>query len=862
MPPNNSGYNTNGSFKSSDFPNEIRSAVKKGINPQTRRRGLEYLAGIKYGKQVEMPPKQAPKFKLGNFAGSALAELNAANAVAAAKTQRNKKRAAILQSAKNRGKLASKDPKFLGLPVVNFSNNAGNAEIFAESSAENLGNKQNGMAANAELNNLLGGLPLAKTPGQVAKPVATGLLPAATGSLPAATGSLPPGTTVRNSGFGTKYSINFEPSSNATLSAFGTGGKASNINTGGINKSTNLMGPSAFAPSENNFGNAGGNTQAAATARLAKARANNPNYALTNAELNARRVGNTMMAAANTNYSGGFKKSNAAKVNNFEPSSNALLPGYGTGGKASNINTGGIALNTNLQGPAPAPAESNFANAGTNTQEAVAARVQAMKNATAGTNTPFAPSGASLGDLNDADLIVDVVFSDVKSIPRGGKIGVNLTRKDGSKFLGLPSMGLSMPGMPGMPSMPKFSMPRFSGPKIDLSWLKLPNFGHFKLPETDILGMLGRFLAALPLPTREQIVAALKKGGKFIGIALLSPLLLAAWLYEHGFNLNIKLDGLTGGLISLEDFFLGGNQPAVKEIGRKLKIATDIAKRVVTNTIAEQELLQRQVNQKTRTEESVKQQILASLDSQIANIKTTLANLSADIKQVTVDPEYDNLIEEIDFTGYKAKASNSANVVLMAELNMLLDSIQKAYEGMAEGDEATVAKKNVEKFKQIRKNFDDMLALPQKIRDEVAKTAAPGVGAKLKELGRDARSRTAKLGYNVGQFFSRGATRVASMFGRGQKFSNANRTLKNAAAARNNVQLMNNPIGAGEKKPSFFNRLKGFGSRAAGFFSRKKSPNVSAANRGLNAYKNPLLKAKYPAAAAAAYTRKNRRYNH
>jgi hypothetical protein len=387
--------------------------------------------------------------------------------------------------------------------------------------------------------------------------------------------------------------------------------------------------------------------------------------------------------------------------------------------------------------------------------------------------------------------------------------------------------------------------------------------------------MLGKFLAALPTITREQIVAALKKGGKFIGIVLISPLLLAAWLYDHGFNLNIKLDGLTGGLISLEDFFLGGNQPAVKEIGRKLKMATDIAKRVVTNTIAEQEFLQKQINDKTRTAESVKQQILSSLDSQIANIKTTLANLSADIKQVTVEPEYDNLIDEIDFEGYKGNNTKSANANLMAELNMLLDSIQKAYEGMAMGEEATVAQKNVEKFKQIRKNFDDMLALPQKIRDEVAKTAATGVGAKLKELGRDARSRTAKLGYNVGQFFSRGATRVASMFGRGTNFTNANSTRK-AAVAFNRRFPYTNPIGAGEKKPSFFNRLKGFGSRAAGFFSRKKRQNVAAANRGVNAFKAPGLlasmqpgakaaamkAAKYPAAAAAAYTRKNRRYNH
>ena len=854
------GYNSNKTNNSAQFPDDLREQVKKGIGRGTRGRGLRYLAAIKHSQQVEMPPKHAPKFKLGNFAGNALAELNAANARPV--TQRNAKRAAILQKAKNRGK----NPAYAGIPYELNSNKSKTRRNGANQtppsgslkkelvSAENLPIKQNEMA-NDNLNALLGGLPVkgAAKPANkaAAKPV----------NKPA-NASLPPGTTVQSSGFGPKYSTNFEPSSNATLSAFGTGGKASNINTGGIELNTNLQGPAAFASSNSNFSNAGGNTQAAAAARAAEMKMTGTrtgaNWGRTNAQLNAARIGNTMMAAANTNYSGGFKASNAAAVSNFEPSSNALLPGYGTGGKASNINTGGIALNTNLQGPLRlAPQESNFANAGTNTQAAAAARVQAMKNATAGTNTPFAPSGPSLGDLNDADLIVDVVFSDVNAIPRGGKIGVNLTKKDGSKFLGLPSMSVSLPGMP---SMPKFSMPRFSGPKIDLSWLVLPSFGHFKLPETDIKGMLGKFLAALPSISREQILAALKKGGKFIGLALLSPLLLAAWLYDHGFNLNIKLDGLTGGLISLEDWFLGGNQPAVKEIGRKLKMATDIAKRVVTNTIAEQEFLQKQINDKTRTAESVKQQILASLDSQIANIKSTLANLSADIKQVTVDPEYDNLIDEIDFEGYKGNNSKSANANLMAELNLLLDSIQKAYEGMAEGDEATVAKANVEKFKQIRKNFDDMLSLPQKMRDQLKDAPASAVGAKLKELGRDARSRTAKLGYNVGQFFSRGASRVASMFGRGQKFTSANQTRKNAVAPRNNVQMMNNPIGAGNqtKKPSLWNRVKGFGSKAAGFFSRKKSPNVSAASRGLNAYKSSAIK--YPGAAAAARTRKLRRY--
>ena len=732
------GYNTNNTNNSTQFSDAIRAGVKKtGVSRITRARSLRYLAGIKHGQEVEMPPKKAPEFQLRNFAGNALAELEAANARPL--TQRNAKRAALLQKARNKGK----NPAYAGIPYElnsnksktrrNGPNETPPSGTFKVTPAENLTIKQNGMSGNNNLNEVLNGLPLkgaAKPPGNAVLPPGNAVLPPASPVLPPAKANNKPKTVLGpTSPVGANYSGYVEPSE-------------------------------------------------------------------------------FLASGAGYNYSKGRES-----ANNFEPSSNALLPGYGTGGRASNINTGGIALSTNLQGPlALAPSEANFANAGTNTQANAAARVQAERNETAGTNNPLYKTGASLGDLNDADLIVDVVFSDVNSIPRGGKIGVNLTKKDGSKFLGLPSMSLGMPGMPGMP---KFSMPRFSGPKIDLSWLKLPSFPHFKLPETDILGMLGKFLAALPVPTREQIIAALKQGGKYIGLALISPLLLAAWLYDHGFNLNIKLDGLTGGLISLEDFFLGGNQPAVKEIGRKLKMATDIAKRVVTNTIAEQELLQRQVNQKTRTEESVKQQILASLDSQIANIKTTLANLSADIKQVTVDPEYDSLIDDIDFTGYKAKATNSANTVLMAELNMLLDSIQKAYEGMAQGEEATVAQKNVEKFKQIRKNFDDMINLPKKIRDEIAKTAAPGVGAKLKELGRDARSRTAKLGYNIAQGFKTARQTIGGLFGTGQKITNKNKN-KIAAAA----------MGAnGQPKKTWRNKLGNYWTKTKKFFTRSKNGN-------------------------------------
>ncbi|NDH66785.1 MAG: hypothetical protein EBY22_02540 [Gammaproteobacteria bacterium] len=826
MPPNNTGYNTNSSFKSNEFPNEIRSAVKKGINPKTRRRGIEYLAGIKHGKQVEMPP-QAPKFHLGNFAGSAIAELNASNAAAAANKERKTRRAAILQAAKNRGKKAAQDPKFLALPVVNFSNDATNAEIFGESPAENLGNKQNRMAANAELNNLLGGLPLANAPGAGAN--------AAAAKPAGGKRKLEKWVTNDNA----KETYYYDPETKESMWNLPSG----NVNV--VNGNANVA-PAPLSPVPQNNTASNNTGTGSVVGKNIKQQINLK--AAAKGQAGVTNVGGESIFANNP-YNLNFKNRKANNNNNNNTKTGSSKEGLIFGGNIQKQ----LPLNAALGGQARATNVGGTSIFNTNATAAPAALVGNAPGEVISTNSTFIEGKSVVPDfqvkIRNGSIVakngeVTVVATSLEKMPAG---------------FGLGSGGM---GMPGMPSMPKFSMPRFSGPKIDLSWLKLPNFGHFKLPETDIKGMLGKFLAALPTISREKIIAALKKGGEYIGLVLISPLLLAAWLYEHGFNLNIKLDGLTGGLISLEDWFLGGNQPAVKEIGRKLKMATDIAKRVVTNTIAEQEFLQKQINDKTRTAESVKQQILASLDSQIANIKTTLANLSADIKQVTVDPEYDNLIDEIDFEGYKGNSTKSANENLMAELNMLLDSIQKAYEGMAMGEEATVAQKNVEKFKQIRKNFDDMLALPQKIRDEIAKTAAPGVGAKLKELGRDARSRTAKLGYNVGQFFSRGATRVASMFGRGKNFTNANRTRKNAYT-RNNVKMMNNPIGAGEKKPSFWNRVKGFGSKAASFLTRKKSPNVSPANRGLNAFKSPALRAAMrPGAAAAAYTRKNRRYNH
>jgi len=832
------GDNNAGSVNSTQFPDNVRTGMIKGAGRGTRGRGLRYLSAAR--------GQHAPPLHLSNFSGAAIQQLNAANA-ARPKTQRLAKmnRKARLQAAKNKGR----DPLVLSslatIPEGQLNNNAeqtpgpNETPLPKTKPAENLGNKQNGMS-NTNLNALLNGLPRAGAGGPAvgaAGPAGPAVVPAASPATPT---GLPPGTTVQTSGFGPKYSMNFEPSSNATLSAFGTGGKASNINTGGINKNTNLLGPSAFAPANSNFSNAGGNTQAAAAARLANMKTKNPNYARTNAQLNAARVSATMAEGVNANYSGGFKKGNAAKVNNFEPSSNALLPGYGTGGKASNINKGGIALNTNLQGPlALAPSEANFANAGGNTKEAAAARVQAMKNASAGTNTPYAPSGPSLGDLNNADLIVDVVFSDVNAIPRGGKIGVNLTKKDGSKFLGLPSMGL---GMPSMPSMPR--MPSFAGPKMDLSFLKLPKFPKIVIPETHVLETLAGLLAYLP--SGATIIAALKKGGKFLGTVFMAPLVFAAWLYEHGFAFP-KLDSMTGGLIDLSDWFSAGKTPAVKAIGVKLKLATEIAKRVITNTIAEQELLQRQVNQRTRTQDSVKAQILHSLDGQIENIKTTFKDLTEETLDIFNDPDYLDILADMNL---EDTSSLNVNMPALKNLNTMLNGIQKFYEKVAEADDAKASDKaNVEKFKKIRENFKEIVELPQKIRAAVADAAPPLVGKVLKDQGIKARSRLAQMGQKVGQFLTNTRSALGSLFTR--KATNANK----AVPVNRNAVAYNNPIGAGNappKKKTFRNRL----GNVFSYFSRKKqnTPSPSAANtRLLNQYKAPKVK--------TARNRKNRRHH-
>ena len=774
------------SVNSTRFPNRVRTGVRKGIGKGTRGRGLRYLAAAQ-GRQ------EAPPLTLGNFSQGAertLVAMNAANAAVARQTQRKSKLKSQLR----------------GKELLQFLTNKGkNAAVKAKletipeailnNNAEQTEGNETPLPKSKPAENLgnkqnrmSGANNLNALLGQypLAKPAANSVA-ATKPATPAK--NLPAGTTVQNSGF-----------------------NASALPAEANNQPTTVLGPTS--PVQANY--------------------------------SGYEVPYEMLASGKGyNYSKGRQSANT-----FEPSSSALLPGYGTGGKASNINKGGINTNTNLQGPlAFAPKESNFANAGGNTQEAAAARVAEEKLTGNSEGRNWAKSGTGLAQLAVAgtkpDYTITIVNSTVPAMPVMGTIGITIDPKVGG--FGVPSMSLGMgKGMTlGMPRLPSFS-----GPKLDLSWLRLPKMPTITIPETHILESLGGFLAYLP--SGKQIIAALKKGGEFVKMGFLLPIICAAWLWEHGFVFP-KLDGL-GGLIDLSDFFSPSNDATVKEIGKKLKKASDIAKRVITNTIAEQEFLQKQVNQKTRTQESVKDQILNSLDSQIKNIQSTFDELKVEVNEIVNNSEFGQLIADM---GLEANPDYDFKAPTPDKLNILLNAVQAYYEEAAGLEDATASTKaDVEKFKKIRANFKEIVELPQNIRNEIANTPAAAVGKKLKELGIKARSRLAQMGQKISQSFSNFGSRVAGVFSRQQTMSNANRAKAAAAVGRGNL-VINTPIGAGNqtKKKSWRNKLSNAYSSAKGFFTRKApgQPQPTGPNPGLNFYKSPKLK--------TARARRNRRHH-
>ena len=915
---NNNGASVNSSF----FPENVRAGVLKrpvsNTTPGKRTRGiaLRYLDAAKHGHIVDMP---VPPLTLGNFSGPTVGTRP--------RTQRQAKRnrKALLESLRAKGTSPAMVQRLAEIPEggseENNKNDNGrpnetpvNPGGLKIKSAENLRPNKKGMSAPVNVGALLAGNSAA-TP--AAAPALAPLAPISAPALPLAppAGSPRiPGTFVQAGprrvaatkkangrnlfepkpqkvGNVTARNLKMNRNKNSAGSYVPSGVGAPGVAIAppelsmNYNNMTNLATGSTVGTNSNknkyniqqqiNLNKAAGGQNAATMmdGRNLFANPYNLNYVQPTTVL-----GPTSPVQAN--YSGyvkpsgklpnvkGYNYSNGRQsANTFEPSSSALLPGYGTGGKASNINTGinnntlnGKALRTSLPfgqealyaNAAPrlnyGPKNSNFANAGGNTQEAAAARVAEEKLTGNSEGRNWAKPGKSLGQIANLglpDYTITVVTSTVDSVPIGGEIGVSIEPKIG----GTSGSGFSKPSMPSMPSMPSWS-----GPKIDLSWLRLPKMPTITIPETHILESLAGFLAVLP--SGKQIIAALKKGGLFIASPFLLPIIFAAWLWEHGFVFP-KLDGL-GGLIDLSDWFSASNDATVKEIGNLLKMASDIAKRVITNTIAEQEFLQKQVNQKTRTQESVKDQILNSLDSQIKNIQSTFDELRVKVNKIVNNHEFKEIFTKMTLD---ANPDYDLNAPALEQLNDLLNGVQAFYEAKAKTEDATAPMKaDVEKFKKIRANFKEIVELPQNIRNEIANTPAAAVGKKLKELGIKARSRLAQMGQKISKSFSNFGSRVAGVFGLQQTMSNANRAKAAAAVGRGNL-VINNPIGAGNqtKKKSWRNRLSNAYSSAKSFFTRKAPAQPTGPNPGLNVYKSPKLRR--PSAGdptVAARTRKNR----
>jgi hypothetical protein len=869
---NNNGASVNSSF----FPENVRAGVLKrpvsNTTPGKRTRGiaLRYLDAAKHGHIVDMP---VPPLTLGNFSGPTVGTRP--------RTQRQAKRnrKALLESLRAKGTSPAMVQRLAEIPEggseENNKNDNGrpnetpvNPGGLKIKSAENLRPNKKGMSAPVNVGALLAGnsaaAPAAAAPAApAAAPALAPLAPISAPALPLAppAGSPRiPGTFVQAGPRRVAATKKANGSLNArNLKMNRNKGSAGSYVPSGIGAPGVAIAPPELSMNYNNMTNL-------ATGSTVGTNSNKNKYNIQQ-QINLNKAAGGQNAATmmdgrnlfanpyNLNYSppgtsvqtSGFGPKYSM---NFEPSSDATLSAFGTGGKASNINTGinnntlnGKALRTSLPfgqealyaNAAPrlnyGPKNSNFANAGGNTQEAAAARVAEEKLTGNSEGRNWAKPGKSLGQIANLglpDYTIKVVTSTVDSVPIGGEIGVSIEPKIG----GTSGSGFSMPSMPSMPS--------WSGPKIDLSWLRLPKMPTITIPETHILESLAGFLAYLP--SGKQIIAALKKGGLFIASPFLLPIIFAAWLWEHGFVFP-KLDGL-GGLIDLSDWFSASNDTTVKEIGNLLKGASDIAKRVITNTIAEQEFLQKQVNQKTRTQESVKDQILNSLDSQIKNIQSTFDELRVEVNKI---------VNNHEFGGFMANMALEANpdydfkAPTLDKLNDLLNGVQAFYEAKAKTEDATASMKaDVEKFKKIRANFKEIVELPQNIRNEIANTPAAAVGKKLKELGIKARSRLAQMGQKISQSFSNFGSRVAGVFGRQQTMSNANRAKAAAAVGRGNI-VINNPIGAGNqtKKKSWRNRLSNAYSSAKSFFTRKAPAQPTGPNPGLNVYKSPKPNPKY-----------------
>jgi len=724
-----SGYNTN---NSTQFPDDIRAGVKKtGVSRKTRARSLRYLAGIKHDKQVEMPPKPAPKFQLRNFAGSAIAELNAANAPARAQTQRNAKRAALLQKAKNKGKALAADPAFLEKPTVNFSNNQTNAEIFGSSAEnspgapENLNPNQNGMAANAaNVNALLNGGTVSAAAPAVAAPAA-----AAKARTP------------KRNPFGPNL---FEP--NATTPPEVNPFKSGNPFTPGAQLTSREKNRAREAAGSLNNFTPNGNAEAFL--------ANQPN--------NASAAASGAALSANLNAANATANAQSLGVPNAQGSALEVAPPanltLGTGstvstpglfGTRGNINTG---INVNAarggkwMGVGSRPAASLTEVGGSSIFNSP---YNALQN-----NSRTGGLVNVRSNAKKADYTIEVVDSTVPTVPIGGKIGVVITPKIGG--------GFSI-GMPGMPSMPSFSVPKFD--------IKLPKFPTIR--GFDTTPLIEALLAMLPNGKKlAEKLAALSDAAKQ---KFAEGLALAGTFVAGGWNLTVSIyNRLTGGLMSLGDYMTLHKDPEIKALSQALKLREELAKKAV-----------REVIDLAKRFESRNKRLSSSADSrrQITMILSDYVN-SLDESQQKIIASSTGIISKSDkFKGILEEEG-------VDDFETLLKALSASFEAMTDEQVGLLPKRQAADFTKMVDNYKKMTGIPAAMLSKIEDTSIPDdkFVAVLLEEGRNARNAAGKAGYNIAQGFKTARRTIGGLFSKSQNMTNKNKNMKAAAAMGANGQ--------------------------------------------------------------------------
>ena len=800
------GYNTNNTNNSAQFPDDIRAegVKREGVSRKTRARSLRYLASIKHSpqveikhrKQIEMPPKQAPKFQLRNFSQNALAQLNAANAPARPQTQRNAKRAAILQKAKNKGKALAADPvaykAFLELPVVNFSNNQTNAEIFGSSAEnspgapKNLNPKQNGMAANANVNDFLAGGNVAPaapaTPLRRNKPVAgPNSNNAENGNFNAqVAGETAPAAKARTPKRNPFSPNLFEP--NATTppqvnpfqvssNPFTPGQQLSSLEKN-RRREAGQANFNSFKPNGN------------AEAFLAN-QPNNASAAASGAALSASLNANAGRMSANSqaqslgipNAQGNVEATGFAAPNSTPSYSTLSTPGLF--GKRGNINTGinvNAARGGRYMGVGSRPAASLTEVGGSSIFNSP---YNALQN-----NSVTGGLVNVRSNAKKADYTIEVVDSTVPTVPIGGKIGVVITPKIGGGF------SIGMPGMPSMPSMPSWSLPKIS--------IKLPKFPTIR--GFDTTPLIEALLSILPDGKKlAEKLGALSEAAKN---KIAEGLALAGTFVAGGWNLTVSIyNRLTGALMSLPDYMTLHKDPEIKELSKALKLREELAKRAVREVI---DLAKRFETRNKRLSSSAdsRRQITMILSDYVNNLEASHAKIVERSKAIIAkSTQFKDLL-----------SAEGAD-----DFETLLKALSASFEAMTDEQVGIVPKRQAADFAKMVENYKKMTGIPAAMLAKIEDTsiADEKFVSILLEEGRNARDAASKAGYNISQGFKTARRSIGGLFGKSPNMTNKNKNMKAAAAVGANSQ----------PKKTWRNKLGNFWGSTKRFFTRSKNGN-------------------------------------